>query len=358
MMENQTQTTQLQASTVCPATKSKSISVTQLLYFAILLLFLALIPENAAAKIWRVNNTGDVTADFTSIQEAIDNAGAGDTIHVEPSSIVYSKFEASKRITILGSGYFLNENDSTQNNLLSSKVDNKFNVSAANVYISGLTFTQTLSFQSNISASNVTITKCFFTAAQSLNINFGNFSNINISNNYISNNIRGTAGSTCSNCRIENNYVEGDITARGGSFIIAFNIIGNSINADNSTIQNNIFRTENNATTLINGSGNTIQNNLTALNQLDEADGNIKNADLSTVFVGSSGNSTDGQYQLSENSPAKGSGLQGIDMGMFGGGSPYILSGIPPIPHIYELTVPTQTSKEAGLTISIKAKSN
>ena len=38
---------------------------------------------------------------------------------------------------------------------------------------------------------------------------------------------------------------------------------------------------------------------------------------ITTVFISSE--STDGQYQLKNGSPAKGAGLDGVDCGMFGG---------------------------------------
>jgi hypothetical protein len=41
---------------------------------------------------------------------------------------------------------------------------------------------------------------------------------------------------------------------------------------------------------------------------------------------------------LSENSPAKGAGSNGTDIGPFGGPDPYRLSGLPNLPNIYELS--------------------
>jgi hypothetical protein len=72
--------------------------------------------------------------------------------------------------------------------------------------------------------------------------------------------------------------------------------------------------------------------------------------------VGATGNSTDGQWQLKANSPALGAGENGVDCGMFGGSTPYILSGMPNIPAIYYLNTPMVPSDV--IDVAIKAKSH
>ncbi len=77
---------------------------------------------------------------------------------------------------------------------------------------------------------------------------------------------------------------------------------------------------------------------------------------MTTVFI--TGGSTDGKYQLKEGSPAKGGGLNGVDCGVFGGSTPYVLSGIPPGPSIYEASAPASAPKGAGLSVTLKIKSH
>jgi hypothetical protein len=76
---------------------------------------------------------------------------------------------------------------------------------------------------------------------------------------------------------------------------------------------------------------------------------------MSTVFIGTG--STDGKWQLKDNSPAKGAGTEGTDIGPFGGPKPYILSGIPNIPRIYFFDSPTSVTGTTGLPVHLKAKS-
>ncbi len=80
----------------------------------------------------------------------------------------------------------------------------------------------------------------------------------------------------------------------------------------------------------------------------------INYTSMSAVFTQTG--STDGKYQLKAGSPAIGYAYGGGDCGPFGGASPYVLSGMPNIPAIYELLVPGAGG--SNLNITIKAKSH
>ncbi len=100
-------------------------------------------------------------------------------------------------------------------------------------------------------------------------------------------------------------------------------------------------------------STSTYNNNISNSDQFGTENSNHENIDMETVFVGSG--STDGQWQLTDDSPAIGAGINGEDCGMFGGNTPYKLSGIPSeIPVIYELNVPPSGF---NMSIELKAKS-
>ncbi|MEI9957117.1 MAG: hypothetical protein WDM90_12625 [Ferruginibacter sp.] len=79
--------------------------------FILSILFTFIFIQNGNAKIWRVNNNTGITADFTGIDAAVNSASvhAGDTIHIEASAIGYGNCYLSKRLTIIGTGYFLSE---------------------------------------------------------------------------------------------------------------------------------------------------------------------------------------------------------------------------------------------------------
>jgi hypothetical protein len=87
---------------------------------------------------------------------------------------------------------------------------------------------------------------------------------------------------------------------------------------------------------------------------LPEGDGNINGGILTEVFIG--GDSPAAQYQLALNSPAIGAGTDGVDMGMFAGDSPYVLSGIPALPRVKTLDVPVVVPDNEGLTFKVEAE--
>jgi len=73
------------------------------------------------------------------------------------------------------------------------------------------------------------------------------------------------------------------------------------------------------------------------------------------LFLGTG--STDGKWQLKAGSPAIGAGVGGIDCGAFGGLGPYILSGLPTGPVIYQLNVSSHSVTGNKLPVTIKVKS-
>ena len=85
-------------------------------YLSILVLMMT-VSVCANAKIWRINNTPGIAADFTTFNAAATSASvnAGDTLHFEPSTLDYQtgSFTLSKRLVIIGPGYFLDPANTT-----------------------------------------------------------------------------------------------------------------------------------------------------------------------------------------------------------------------------------------------------
>jgi hypothetical protein len=84
---------------------------------------------------------------------------------------------------------------------------------------------------------------------------------------------------------------------------------------------------------------------------------NKANVSESSLFFGALTESTDGKWQLKNGSPAIGAGEGSIDCGAFGGPQPYILSGVPAGPVIYELNVSSYSTPDNKLPVTIKVKS-
>ena len=78
---------------------------------------------------------------------------------------------------------------------------------------------------------------------------------------------------------------------------------------------------------------------------------------MSTVFVDHL-SEVDNGLILNAGSPAIGAGYSGEDCGMFGGNWPYVLSGIPAIPAIFEIENSGIGTSTTPIQVNLKAKSN
>jgi hypothetical protein len=309
-----------------------------------LLMCLTFAQISQASK-WRVNN-GSVQAHFTQPQLAVNSSSVvnGDTIYMEGSSVVYNSFVVTKRLVIIGPGYYLGENDSTQANLNAASVSNiNFTTGSKGSVMIGMTIPSYLTVQD----TGILIKKCWWNQGTVQNCGncvliqnvFNMISMASASNIVISNNLSiGTSmygpNLNCdatSSAMITNNII------RGGQYLY------------NCTLRNNI------ATGLTGGDiAATLFNcvsdhNIGASTQYGTSNNNQQNVDMSTVFVNTG--SSDGKYRLKPGSPAIGAGAGGVDCGIFGGNYPYVLSGMPEVPAIWYLNV-------NGSNVTVKAKSH
>lgn len=78
---------------------------------------------------------------------------------------------------------------------------------------------------------------------------------------------------------------------------------------------------------------------------------------ISNVYSNLCSNACDSSFYLVPNSPAIGAGYNGEDCGIFGGPTPYELSGLPSRPWIYEFMAPPASAGGAGpMPVEIKVK--
>lgn len=302
----------------------------------------------------RVNNNPGAGAAYATLQEANDNASDGDTIYVEGSVTSYEGANISRRLAIIGPGYFLSENDSTQANKMESNVGFVyFNSGSAGSIITGI-----CSGSIYIRTDDISVTRC--------NINHiyidGEVDQILIFQNYLSQ-INEAWNSKFTNGIISNNIVTYALSLGQlcGPLQITNNVYtylyGNPVNVYNASIANNIICFTSGGIPV--NTGNTITNNILACDGTNSG-GNQYNVAMANVFVDYNGDkdfSTDGKWQLRTGSPAIGAGVSGVDCGVFGGVSPYVLSGVPALPHIYEAEIPGTAYSGLGLNCSIRIKS-
>ncbi|MFD2920439.1 hypothetical protein ACFS6H_12000 [Terrimonas rubra] len=335
------------------------------------------------AKSWRINNNVGVQADFTTFYDAAQAAAVanGDTLYIEPSANVYAtnSITLTKRLVVLGVGYFLNPANTTYpgnsglqetkdaSQLAFFRIGEGANGSYfAGIIFSGLNlsgsaadfnltlernlFVGTLLFEAG-NNNKVTVKKNFFLSC-SISNNGGavsiadftcennifydfwaaiNLTQLTGSNNIVRNNsIYGAgAGSTIVNC-----YVANNIFGTNGALVFT-----------NSTVKNNIF------------TGNPSLPATASNNLVGQSSDNVYGAHVNTT-------SPDMNVMIPSSSPAKGAGLTvgtvvSPDCGAFGATDPYRLSGIPAIPTIYTLSVPTSIpSGSATMNITLSTRNN
>ena len=335
----------------------------------------AFITFSAAAKIWRVNNNPGVNADFTDVQAAHNAAVAGDTIHVEPSSVSYGNLDVSKKLIILGSGYFLDQNINLQAYPISSQINSViFRNGSDNSVFSGFSVgsinvaPESGLMNVDIPLQNITISRNV-TFSISVGTSYSSALNIVIKQNYIQTGGSGSrlisfsgyagypiTGSIYNNyCSVIQFNLSSNYPLQSGA-VISNNTVESGIYSSNSVIKNNII-TNSNYTINTNDPNfpNTISNNIYAGVNGPLGSGDLYNVDMSTVFVGSTGYTTDSQWQLKAGSPAIGAGANSEDCGMFGGANPYKLSGLPAIPSIYSLSTAASNTTTLPVTISVKS---
>ncbi|WEK36057.1 MAG: hypothetical protein P0Y53_00965 [Candidatus Pseudobacter hemicellulosilyticus] len=339
------------------------------LFASILLLSLS-----AQAKIWRVNNNAGVTADFTSFYDALVSTQVvnGDTVHIEPSATAYNSGTVTKRLVVIGGGYLLDP---------AADGNSGLQVFTANSWINGITIGNggngskfmgiglpNVVFQVSASAYNVVFERCLINSG--MYFNAGAHDGITVRKCFFSSaRIEHTSGTlenfTCENNIFYSYWAYINITTFTGSNNIirnnSFRDVGAGCTIVNGYVANNIFQTSNCVLT-----NSVVKNNLFSSNQTlsGSATDNQVNVNMANVYVGGTTGGLDARTQLKSGSPAIGAGLTvgavtSPDCGAFGATDPYKLSGIPAVPSIYSLTVPTSIASGANtMNVTISTRNN
>jgi hypothetical protein len=328
------------------------------------LLLTAIIVVNAtqiSAKVFRVNNNTTIDAPYNNFTTALIAADPHDTIYLEGSNSGYGNLVISKPLVVIGTGYFIIENPQTHADLLTSSVGSvTFEDGSSGSTIQGLSITADI----YIKVGHLIIKKnhcgeIWFDSSNS-------YGNIIIAQNFILQNnasnvkeliANQTGNSTIYNVLFCNNIIKTSRSQYIGhlylgsnySGILSNNILETNVNLNNFNIINNIHRYG----SMVHNN-NSFFNNIGSTTQFPTENDNLQNINMGDIFLGSG--STDGWYQLKETSPAVGYGNDGMDCGAFGGLIPYILSGMPDIPSIYEINIPAMGTSTEGINVTVKAK--
>ncbi len=321
---------------------------------------------HASASIFRVNNSlpTDVAQKlFNTVNEANLSVAvaAGDTLMIEGTTTIYPDATLTKPLVLIGPGYLLTQNGQTQASVAEALMGGiTIEAGAAGTVLMGLTLSPGNSgYRINVEANNIIIMRCYMPLPIDLN---GIRKNIFIVQNYCITSavVANSSIDAFTDIVLKNNVIGGNVDI-GNSLSLPriFSLVENNIFLGDVELTTNTFRSniiaKANATVDI--TSTNAQNNLVSNGQLPAAAGNVT-FNPAQLFAGPTGNSPDGQYKLKGNSPYRTAGYGSAEPGIYGGSEPYVLSGLPPVPSIYELIADNFAARQTGLQVTIKAKSN
>lgn len=311
----------------------------------IITFWLLVLVAYATATVWHVNNvnipTGapSILRDFTDLQSANDSSVVvnGDTLYIYAGN--YGGVTLTKQLTIIGTGYFLNENPETQFNTQASYVEGiSFNTGSENSVLTGVSASWIHVNETN----DVTIKRNYVSRNADWTVLVTNSYNTILLQNYINTQwgncirIQGAYSNPITGIQVKNNIMFHQYTEWGSplspciyssaALLLDNNFFRGGIDVIGANVNNNILWGGS-----YNGHETSIfMNNMCDGTQFapDEINGNQCNKDIPGLVILWSG-TTDGRFQLRTGSPAIGAGVGGVDCGAFGGGTPYVLSGMP-----------------------------
>jgi hypothetical protein len=335
------------------------------------------------ATIRRVGYFGPAVTgvDYATFQLAHDASTAGDTIMMHPGS-KFGGAAMTKKLVVIGPGYFLSQNAGQQANPLGMDSTNSGILTISDEAANGSSFIG-CTFPPNgldingDNLSNITFSKCWF-------LGDGSSSTYGVRFIQSANNI------SFLQCAFKNTgvFVQGSSVATNFAFIncLFYTVSGGfsygayfSNNLPHSGLfQNCVFSSyqdyvsfffnlsgtwainnsiSNNPATYFVGAGITFQNCIGTFTQFPIGNGNKQNQTWANIFTLTG--STDAQYTLKAGSPAIGAGIGGTDCGIFGGTTPYKLSGIPNVPTIYAISSPQGNTPTVNtVQINLSTRSN
>jgi len=312
---------------------------------------------------WYVSNRNDgVVVDYTDLTTAYNAASPGDTIIIYPSPYTYSGQTVTKEIHFIGLGYHadpISQPSLGIKTFLYSAVIGHINFNSGSDNSTAESLLLGSMNMNNV--SGCVVFRCETTSMINLEVSSNNYFRscfLGGSGPPHSTHIRldGSSNNVIENCIFSHLNLPNNITTSGYSTIntvAANNIFSGNTTLLNSFLYNNIYTSGNSL-----GEMNLVSNNVffTGTPGTDE-NGNIYGA--TNVFVGyptQGSYSFDSRWQLAQNSPALGAGVDGVDCGIFDGQYPYKLSGILSRPLIYELTVPPYVPDGSDLNITVKVR--
>lgn len=353
----------------------------------ILLTMVGLIASlSANARTIRISNIQGDQADYTSIDAAIPFIQDGDTLQVAGSFFDYSSttITISKRVVMIGAGFYLHENAPVQATEAMATLDQPlvFDGSSSGSIVVGMKL-KSLSLKVN----DFTLKNCLIENGVNTTVTINtDMQNLTIEGCFMRGRIFGATSNTLANLTLKNNIMVPPLINKLTAGTMTHNTVfatktdwKTSMTLQNTVIKNNIFLNiaTSTGTSVIKGAGNTIDYNsfivssgdlMTTTDAANNTVGtnNVFNTFHRTLFVKEITSASDFQagtststwgfdLKLASSSAAKGVGEGGVDLGAFGGSTPYTLAGMV-VPHISELDIDPAGSKTRKIPVKLKAE--
>jgi len=295
--------------------------------------------------------------------DAYTAAVANDTIYL-PGGTFVPPTNFDKKIAVFGAGHYEIATLATGKTFINGNVILKEN--ADNFYIEGIEINGNFTFSDNESVNQVIIKRCKINGSLNVagnlsipstnfglfgsvvlgNIDLANAQNVLISNSIIQSRVFNSIGNMFNNNIMLDEYVN----------------YGNEapINGDNNQVNNNIFTKVNYANVIV-GNGNVAKNNLCALatpsfGTLPTLSGNYFGIAQTAIFISQSGASFGYLQDYHLQNTTSYLGLDGTQVGIYGGLFLYKEEAIPANPHIESKTIAPQTNASGELNIQVVVK--
>ena len=340
--------------------KNKILSLTTLVAFV-----LVTATSNVSARSWRINNNESRRANFLDINAACasEEVMNGDTLYLDPGCSISSEQTVTKRLTIIGTGYFL-----TNQPYAAASIAAKLNLNAVGIKVTGI-----IASNIYINANNITVERC---KAGTIYIgDNGNESKYaQIRQCYCAYLRAKQIAEKYGFCTIENCMIVGVSRDSEATYSIrelySPTIRNNFVKCINDgsfgrtcmgrfsygTITNNIICmvTENQHNRVFTSLTNcTVTNNLLSCdeNAFPDYPNNVclGTHDITSIFTCTGAN--DRYYEMAEDSPAK-----AIEAGPFYGAHPYVFSGFPYGHPYYTSVNVSPRAKDGKIHFTINSK--
>jgi len=303
-----------------------------------------------------LDNSSNDPSHYKTFAEAIEAATTGTVINVNGSGKSYGDITIDKAVFIYGPGFYIGENPGTEN--MSTAVA-KFG--AVNISIDGGG-----AFLTGLEITGICTIKGDKTVVQRNRIKavrIDNASDVIIGQNDIYNFIQGCSGfvieigglhikGSCDRIYIHNNYINGQgcslddhsfsvESSSTASLTLKNNVLQYGGTFRNCLLENNII-IAGDTPNVAENNNNIYHNNIFLGDKpgLIGVNDNKTNAGtLDDIFTREGKTLT--RFTIRDDSVAKGAGNDGTDAGIFGGEEPFVPSGIPGIPSVYSIEIPT-----------------